>query len=209
MITVLVVDDHLFVREAFGLLLKSTGLTKKIYSAATTSEAKEITKVNHIDIAFIDARLNESSGIILAATLMKQDPKLKVVGITSFDEDETITEMLQAGVNGILLKRNTDFREITHCLHQLMAGNNYFNQDITSRLARNDFNSRNSRLQFTKRELEVLALLTKGQSTKQIASTLELKENTIEDYRKEMIRKAGVKNTTELIALALRNGILG
>jgi DNA-binding NarL/FixJ family response regulator len=128
--------------------------------------------------------------------------------MTSFDEDDTVIEMLRAGLHGILLKRNTTGPEIEQCLSDVLAGKNYYTPEIKFRLAQNGYDLLKPGVRFSKRESEILNLICQGQSTKQIAERLQLKDTTVEDYRKEMLKKANAQNTAELVAFALRNGLL-
>lgn len=151
----------------------------------------------------------KTSGIELATQLLVEYPALKIVGMTSFDEDDTVVEMLQAGVHGVLLKRSTaPGQEINHCLHEVLAGKNYFAAEVKEKLTQNGYNLSKQDLRFTKRERELLTLMCEGQSTKQIAETLSLQSSTIEGYRKALLKKTATKNTAELVALVLRNGLL-
>jgi len=205
---VLVVDDHKMVCEAIAALVEKSGLAGKVFSSVTTQYALEIIKNNHIHIAIIDARMPGVSGIELASILVKKYPLIKVIGMTSYDEDDTVVEMLQVGVHGILLKRNTGSEEIRYCLQEVIAGKNYFTPEVQTKLSQNEYDLRKVGPRFTRRETEIIKLITRGLSTKQIAATLQLKDSTIEEYRKMMLSKTGTKNTAELITFTLRNGLL-
>jgi len=205
---VLVVDDHKMVCEAISALVEKSGLANKVFSSVTAQHALEIIKKKRIHAALIDARMPGISGIALASIILKEHAPIKVIGMTSFDEDDTVAEMLQIGMNGILLKRNTDGKEIRLCLQEVLSGRNYFTPDIQTKLSRNGYDLRKIAVRFTKRETEIIKLLTQGLSSKQVAETLQLKDNTVDEYRKLMLSKTGAKNTAELITFTLRNGLL-
>jgi DNA-binding NarL/FixJ family response regulator len=205
----LVVDDHRLVCEGIAKLIGGLGYkNNKVFTAISSRQALEVIGGNHIDVALIDARIPDLSGIALAELIHKEHRHIKVIGMTSFDEEDTVADMLRAGVKGILLKRNTDTNEVHHCIEQVLSGGKYFTPEIQSKLSDNGYDLLKGRIRFTRRESEVLTLICKGQSTKQIAASLQLKSSTIEDYRKEMLSKTESKNTAELITFAIRNGHL-
>lgn len=206
--SVLVVDDHVLVCEAIAALVEKSDTIHKVFTAFSATQATAIVQANRIQVALIDARMPKTSGIELATQLLTEYPALKIVGMTSFDEDDTVAEMLHAGVHGVLLKRSTNGQEINQCLHEVLAGKNYFAAEVKEKLTQNWYNLSKQALRFTRRERELLTLMCGGQSTKQIAETLSLQPSTIEDYRKALLKKTATKNTAELVALVLRNGLL-
>ncbi len=207
-LNILVVDDHKMVCEAMAALIEKSGITNIVRTAINAHQALEIIKTKCVHVALIDARMPGISGIALSAIILKEHTHVKIIGMTSFDEDDTVVEMLQIGVHGILLKRNTSGAEINRCLQEVYAGRKFFSCEILAKLSQNEYNLRKAHFRFTRRESEILKLIAEGQSTKQVAAILQLKDSTVEDYRKEMLCKTGAKNTAELIAITLRNGLL-
>jgi DNA-binding NarL/FixJ family response regulator len=205
----LVVDDHQLVCEAVAALIEMRGLAKKVYTAFSGEQALDALKTNHIQVALVDARMNGMSGIDLAKTILRKYPQVRVVGMTIYNEDDTILEMLHTGLHGILLKGSADGPEISFCLQEVLGGNSYYSAAIQARLNRNEFDIfKQPKTQFTKRETEILVLLCAGKSSKQIAEVLNLKPATVEGYRKEMLHKTETKSTAELVAFVHRNGVV-
>jgi len=205
---ILVVDDHISVSEGLAALIQQHEPAAKLFIANGAAEALETIKSHRMDAALVDARIPGMSGIELMLLLKKEYPNIKLIGMTSFDEDDTVVELLRTGVPGILLKRSMRGTEIKHCLQEVLAGRSYYTPEVQARLLKNGYNLVKPAAKFSKRELDVLHLIVKGLSTKQVAETLQLSETTVESYRKEMLKKTGCKNTAELIAFALRNGLL-
>ncbi|MBX2964719.1 MAG: response regulator transcription factor [Cyclobacteriaceae bacterium] len=207
--SILVVDDHRMVCEAIAALVETTGLYKKAIPAYTGEEALDILNREHIAIALVDARMPGLSGIDLAKLMEKDFPQVKVIGMTSFDDNETLVEMLQLNLDGVLLKRSTSGREIRTCLDEVSRGRKYVTGEIQQRIQKSQFGpARQPRTHFAKREIQVIRLLCKGRSSKQIAEILGLKISTIEDYRKAMLKNTNTSSTAGLVAFALRNGLL-
>ena len=144
-----------------------------------------------------------TDGIQLILRLRKEYPRLYLIGMTGYNEVSTLADLKHAGVHGILLKHHTGIQEINQCLQTIMAGKYYSNS--TANLTNADFRST---LNLTPRDFDILRLLCEGLATKEIAAHLGLQQSSIEDHRKRLLHKTGTKNSTELIAYVLRNGLL-
>ncbi|MBX2958149.1 MAG: response regulator transcription factor, partial [Cyclobacteriaceae bacterium] len=170
--TVLVVDDHRMVCDALVALVEKTGVCKKAYSAYSGEDALDILHRERISIALVDARMPGLSGIALAKIMEHDFPLIKIIGMTSYDDTETLHEILQLNPAGILLKRSTNSSEISACLKAVRDGKNYFTEAIQQRIQKVQLAPARLRTHFTNREIEVLKLLSEGQSSKLIAEHL-------------------------------------
>lgn len=204
---VLVVDDHRLICDSIAALIEKCDLAYKVYTAYSAEDAISSIRSYSIQMALVDARMPDMSGVDLMRFLQKNYPSLKFVAMTSFDETATLKELLTLKPNGILLKQSTGAIDIRDCIAQIMRGQTYYSADALSRLRNIDPLSFPT-LSFGKREKEILSLLSKGKVTKEIAERLTLSPTTVEDYRKELLRKTETKNTPELIAYLHRNGLL-
>ncbi|MFN5171163.1 MAG: response regulator [Cyclobacteriaceae bacterium] len=204
---VLVVDDHRMVCELMAATLENWAPVKRVFCALSPKDALLLARQHRLDVALIDARMPGTSGIEFMKQLKAKYPHVKCVGMTSFEEDETLAEMLQTGVHGLLLKRGTSRQEIRHCVQEVMEGRSYFSSQVSQKIT-----ASTSLLQppphLTKREFQILQLICQGHSTKQIADLVQLKEMTVDDYRKKMLLKTHTKNAAELVAFAHRNGLV-
>lgn len=204
---VLVVDDHKLICDSIAALIEKSGLVGKAFTSYSAASAIQIVKTNSIQMALIDARMPEMSGVDLMRFLQKSFPSLKYVAMTSFDETATLKELLGLKPNGILLKQSTGAEDIRTCVQKIIQGETYYSEDALIRL-RNIDPLRFSSVSFGKREKEIIALISKGKVTKEIAEELKLSAATVEDYRKELLRKTETKNTPQLMAYLHRNGLL-
>lgn len=206
-VNVLVVDDHKMICDSIAALLEKSDFVNKTYVAYSGEVALSAIKSSQIHITLVDARMPGMSGIDLMRYMQKNYPSLKIVAMTSFDETATLKELLSLNPRGILLKRSTDATEIKQCVQHLVEERNYYSTETLVRLR--EIDPINFRItSFNAREKEIIQLLCIGKSTKEIAIKLKLSVTTIEDYRKELLRKAGTKNTAELIAYTHRNGLI-
>lgn len=202
-VNALVVDDAKLFAESFAHLLTGSTHIKKAWEAISAEQGISIIRKHSIQVAFIDARMPVTDGIQLILRLRKEYPKLHLIGMTGYNEASTLADLKHAGVHGILLKHHTGIEEINQCLQTVLSGRYYTNSTAT--LSNVDFRST---LNLTPRDFDILRLLCEGLATKEIAAHLGLQQSSIEDHRKRLLHKTGTKNSTELIAYVLRNGLL-
>ena len=206
---VVVADDSKMFCESLAALLEKLPGIHHVYKAYDGKETLDLFSKYHIDVALLDVRMPVMDGLEAAEVILKDYPSTKIIGMTSFDEETTLLDLLHVGVHGILLKRSANMAEVSLAIAEVMAGRNYFNAEIRELIDRNiNRLSGSSRSKFTPRELEVLYLTCEGIAAKGIAVKLDIGTATVEDYRKEMLRKTNTKNVAELVAFAHRNGLV-
>lgn len=205
---ILVVDDFVSVCDGLAAMIEKSEHIKTVFAAYNATKALELLKREKIHAALIDARMPGVSGIELMRILQKEYSSIKLIGMTSFDDDDTVVEVLRMGVPGFLLKRSADSIEVNHCLEQVLGGKTYYTHEVQKKLLNNSFDLLKSPVRFSDREWEVLKLICKGYATKKIADSINLSANTVEDYRKSLLRKTSTKNTAELVDYAHRNGLV-
>jgi len=126
-----------------------------------------------------------------------------------FDNEAIILDLFRAGVHGILLKGAETIDGLNTALMEVMNGTRYYSNEIQLLLAINSHQfSLPSRLNFTPRELEVLRLTSGGKSSKEISLAMDISIGSVENYRKELLRKTKTKNAAELISFSMLNGVL-
>jgi len=209
LISVLVADDHLFMRESLRAMLEKTNLVRNLHEAENGEQAIRALSNNDVDIALLDIRMPVKDGFEVIEFIHKQNLPTKVIALTAFDEEAMIFNLMRAKVSGILFKKSTHQQEILSAITAVMDDKNYYNEKVNIVIHANpDGINHPPRIKLTAREFEVIVLLCHGLSTKDIAEKLYLSEHTIEGYRKDIIRKTNTRNTNELIHYALSNGIV-
>ncbi|MBX2915192.1 MAG: response regulator transcription factor [Cyclobacteriaceae bacterium] len=203
-IRVLVVDDCAMVAEGLSALVKTLGPDIKTYHALTAQDALRIVGSTSITVAFIDARMPGTSGIELIKTLRKDYYSLKIVGITSYAQPQTVAEILQSGVDGVLLKSSATSEALRSCLTSILAGQRFISAEVQSLLEEAPLAS----IHFTPRQQQIIKLMSEGLSSKEIAARLILSPGSIEDYRKTLLRKTKCNSAGELVAFISKNGLL-
>jgi DNA-binding NarL/FixJ family response regulator len=208
-INMVVADDHKIFCQSFKMLLKSIPFVEHVYVTHNGAEALAVIRERHIDLALLDVRMPVMDGLKAADFILRNHPSVKVISMTHFDADATVLDMLRVGPHGILLKQSTDYTTLEMAIKEVLIGSNYYPEEVRALLS-NNIQSLNepSRTQFTPREHEVLRLTCRGETAKEIANTLVITSGSVENYRKELLRKSKTRNVAELVAFAMRNGIV-
>jgi DNA-binding NarL/FixJ family response regulator len=206
-VNILVVDDHIFFCNEIAEALAAPQLA--VFRAFSEPEAIEIGKQHTVHAAVVDARLPPGSGIRLIKQLRSQHGQIKVLGITSFGEEPTLLDFAYAGVQGILLKKDFSKPLLKECMQLILSGGTYFAADVKAILDKHSFDQHTGwRTEFSPKELSILNYLSNGFSSKEIADYVQLETTSVETYRKRMMKQTNTKTSPELVAYALKNGLL-
>jgi DNA-binding NarL/FixJ family response regulator len=201
-IRILVVDDHPGFRTGLVAMVESTGEMKVVAEASDCTQAIEAFKQHRPEITLMDLRLPDMSGVEGVMALRAQDPECQVIVITTYDADEDIYRALQAGAKSYLLKEMTA-EELRSAIRAVARGETPLPAHVAQRLA-----SRLSRPELTRRELDMIRLITRGFSNKEIASEFGITEDTVKGHLKHLFVKLGVKDRTQAAIMALQQGII-
>jgi two-component system NarL family response regulator len=201
-IRVLIVDDHFVVRIGLLTSLKMDPELSVVAEASTSGQAIELYRHHKPDVVLMDLRLPDMSGVEATAKLRKEFPDAKIIIISSFDADEDIYRAFQAGARAYLLK-DVLGEELFRAVKSVHAGERYIPAAIARSLAGHTPGS-----DLTQRELEVLQLLIKGLSNKEIGEILGFTENTAKFHIKNILSKLQVSDRTEAATAAFQRGIL-
>jgi DNA-binding NarL/FixJ family response regulator len=152
----------------------------------------------------------EMDGIEATKLIREKNPNIKVIALTMLDEGASIRKMMDAGVSGYVLK-TVSRSELVTAIHKVAAGEKYFPREVSLRLE-NGFTSRTSASSpvslLSKREKEILKLIARGLTDKEIAEEVHLSPLTVISHRKNMLSKLGLKNKVELTRFAMDNGLV-
>ncbi|MFN7489886.1 MAG: response regulator [Chryseotalea sp.] len=183
-------DDHRIVVEGIRNLLEPQHEVVSIFSEA--NQLLRFLHSNEIDLLITDYQMPDTNGIEVCKKAKAIQPLLKVLLLSMHDETPIVQQAIQAGVNGFLIK-SVSRQELALALEKIGKGLNYYSAEISSKLIQED-----TPIKLSEREFQVLQLILKEKSNKQIADTLFLSERTVETYRKNLYKKA---NTTTLVGL--------
>ena len=150
----------------------------------------------------MDLRMPEMDGAQTTAAIRARFPEARILVLTTFDTDEDIFRALQAGARGYLLK-NTDSEPLLKTIRAVHAGTYRLPAEVAARLAQ-----RQAAPELSPREHEVLQLIVKGRSNKEIGVALDVAENTVKNHVKVILDKLGVQDRTQAATTAIQRGIV-
>lgn len=201
-IRLLLVDDHAIVRMGLRTLLSRSPGIAVVAEAADADGALEAWRTHHPDVTLMDVRLPGKSGIEALKAIRREFPGAAVLMLTTYDQEEEIFRAHRAGAAGYLLKDATP-EELIQAIRTVAGGTPWFPPAIAGKLA-----ERASQPELSPRELEVLALLSKGLSNREIGRVLSISEHTIKIHVRHLLDKIGACDRTEAVAEALRRGLV-
>jgi len=211
-IKICIADDHQIVIDGIKGYLKNEKDIQLIGEALNAKEALKILKDNHVDILITDITMPDISGVELTRTVKKEKPDVKILALTMHNDIATISEIIQAGASGYLLK-NTEKKELLEAIHKIFNNEPYYNSEIANALIKNYVNTKEKSAQaeliaLTTREKEILLLIGKEYSNKKIAELLFISERTVESHRKNIFEKTNTKTIIGLIKYAYEHKLI-
>jgi len=208
---ILIADDHSVVRSGLRALLLGDPGIDVVGEAANGDEALRLAGELRPDLVLMDISMPPDNGIQAARRLKAAHPSLAVLFLTMPEDESLLHEALQVGAAGYVIKR-ADEGEILQAIHAAMRGEIYVHPAMTRALLHQAVTSEHRRGEpaekLSPRELEVLRLLAKGNTNRQIAGLLELSMRTVENHRANLMGKLGLTSRVELVNYAEENKLL-
>jgi DNA-binding NarL/FixJ family response regulator len=212
-IRVLIVDDDDLMRAGLRGVLASDLAIQVVGEAGDGSEAAYRTRLLRPDVVLMDVRMPDLDGISATRDVLAGFPEVKVVILTTFEQDDYIFGALNAGASGFLLKR-TSPEELIGAIRTIAAGHSLLSPSVTSRVIERMAGqpapgaARDPRLaELTPRETEVLELVARGLSNGEIAATLVIEESTVKTHLKRILAKLGVRDRVQAVIFAYESGL--
>jgi len=201
-IRILIADDHPVVLAGLTSMLNSQPDMEVVGAASSGGEALDILRTERTDILLLDLRMAGMGGIDTLNALKRAKIEARVIILTSYETDEDIYRAVQAGAQGYLLKDapQSDMIEAIRAVHN---GKRYFPRHIAARLA-----ERMTRTNLTARELEVLRMLARGLTNREIGYALNISGNTVRNHVNSINEKLEVSDRTEAATIAIHRGII-
>jgi DNA-binding NarL/FixJ family response regulator len=203
---VLIAEDHTLVSEGLEVMLSMSEEIELVAVVPTGDEAVDTVKREQVDVVLMDVNLGASMNGIEATRLVKEaSPDTKVLVLTMFTDPSTVAEAVKAGADGYLSKgasRDT----VVKAIHDLAEGRSVLDPNVTEGIFGRI--SGRSPQALSDRELTVLQELSHGKSTREVAESIHVSEETVKTYLKQIFRKLGVHDRTEAVAEAFRRGLV-
>lgn len=214
---ILYVEDHDLVRESVKMMLMAhNNFDAEIDEAQNGVQALEMITKKKYDILLLDIGLPKKGGISVVKTLRKSNDDIKIIALTMYREESIIKQMIDAGIQGFVIK-SAGIEELIKAVNTVYLGQKYYCNEV-AQLVINDVVGKKTKSmansntmldeELTKREREVLELLVKGKTTKEIAENLKLSDRTISNHRGRMLSKFKVNNTASLVSYAVENELV-
>lgn len=203
---VLLVDDHAILLDGIKSLLSQEGSLNVIGQAQSAEQALEFLKNNKIDLLITDFNLPGMDGLNLVRLVKKLSPDTKIILLSMHDETHLVKEILKEGVEGYVLK-NDSHKELKMAIQYVKEGKVYLSNNI-NRIIINSMKFPELDRLLTDREREILKLIAKEFSNKEIAEQLIISERTVETHRKNIFRKTKTNSLVGLIKFAYANNLI-
>jgi DNA-binding NarL/FixJ family response regulator len=211
-INVVMADDHELFRDGFRLTLSRTSDIKLVAEACDGKELLEMVQLHQPHVVITDIKMPRMDGIEAARKISALWPDIGIIGLSMFDEEELIIEMLEAGAKGYLVK-NADKAEVIDAIKTVYQQEPYYCKQTSNRLAqmiaKSKYNpySRKKLVTFTDKELEIIHLICEENTNKEIAEKLYLSIRTVEGHRLRILEKMNVKNSIGLVVYAIQHDL--
>lgn len=209
-IRVILADDHTLVRAGIRRIIESQPGCVVVGEAADGNQAVDTIRQVEADVLVLDLKMEGREGIEVLRVAKAERPNLKVIVLTMHAGREYVSRAMEEGANGYLLK-DSAVQDLASAIDAVMSGRPYFSPAIQQQMAKilkGDAQPAHDLRSLTEREREVLILLARGLSTKEIAATLDIGARTVETHRANVMRKLGVRSVAVLTQVAIREGIL-
>jgi len=212
-IRIVIADDHEIFRDGLALMLSKQDDIVLVGQAADGHELIKLVTETKPDLILTDIKMPGMDGIAASKFLLKQNPRLKIIAFSMFEEENLIVEMLEAGAKGYLLK-NADKKEILEGIRTVYAGNIFYCKHTSARLAslivRSKFEThkKDPTALFTDREREIIRLICLQCTAQEMGEKLFLSKRTVEGYRTRILEKMDVKNTAGVVVFALKHSMI-
>lgn len=204
---VLLVDDHTLFRAGVRMLLSGEPGIEVIGEAASGEQALELLKEQLADVVLLDIALPGMNGVVTAQRLRERHPKTQVIVLSMYKEEEYVAGALKAGASGYLLKDATR-DELRLAIDAVRRRQTYISPAVSHMLVGPFVQSAGDADPLTPRQKQVLMLLARGLSAKQVAAQLHLSTKTVETHRAMLMERLGLRNLPALVLYAVRNGLI-
>lgn len=210
-VKLLIVDDHQMVRDGIRVMLESQNKTYSfvITEAENGEDAiKNVLKYDY-DIILIDYQLPKMSGMETVERILLYKPTTKILALSNYDELTYINNMLKAGVSGYILK-NVEPVELIAAIKTILNNKVFYSNEVAIKLIESKKKTSSSidKYSLTKRELEILKLITQEKTNDEISSLLFIAKRTVDSHRQNLLNKLGVKNTVGLTKIAIESKLI-
>ena len=216
MVKIMIADDQQLIRESLKIILDSDPDFEVVKVVGSGQEVLDSLKTESVDIILMDVRMPNMSGVDCTRIVKKEYPNIKVIILTTFDDDEYIYDALKYGASGYLLK-GCSLEELSTAIHNVLSGGACFNPNVAGKVAQFfsqmanshaevSFDGEEKEYDFSDTEQKIIAQIGHGYSNKEIAQKLGFSEGTIRNYLSVILDKLDLRDRTQLAIWYLSRG---
>jgi two-component system response regulator NreC len=212
-ITLAIAEDHELYREGLISRLKGENHIEVVGQFENGLELLKYLENNRVDIVLMDIKMPLMNGIIATQQILHKKMETKVIALTMYDNDNSLIDMLTAGASGYLLK-NENFSEIISVINDVYDGKKAYSKKVHTKIleliSKDKYHphSKGGNIDISPLELEIIKLICKSFSAKEIAEILKMSFRTIEGYKSRILTKFDVKSTTGIVVHAIKNKLV-
>ena len=209
MIRILIADDHAIVRSGLKQILEENPEMKIVAEHNNGSDVLNWLRTNKCDVVMLDIAMPGKSGIDVLKQLHEEKPKLPVLVISIYPEDQYAVRLIRAGASGYLTKESAP-EVVVEAVRQVASGKKYISASVAEMLA-NEFGGQTEKLPhqtLSDREYQIFLLLSSAKTPTEIAAALALSIKTISTYRSRILEKMHLRNNAELMRYAVDNHLI-
>lgn len=215
MIKIIIADDLSMLRQGIQVILEQDSEIEVCALASNGKEAFELCEVHKPDVVLMDMRMPDFDGAYGTRMIKEKYPDIRVLVLTTFDDDETVAEAMEGGADGYILKE-MDNEKIIQSVKAVSSGINVFGPNVYSGIQKkitepakqNAQTNTDAVSDLSPRELEIMILIAEGLDNKNIAAKLFLAEGTVRNNISRMLDKLNLKDRTQLAVYAVKNNII-
>jgi len=204
-----IADDHQIIIDGIISVMQNHPAFQVIITANSGKEMLALLQTSSIDVLLTDVMMPEMNGQLLASTVKKLYPEIKIIALSMSGDAATVGAMInEANISGYLLKQ-TNIKELTIAIEKVYNGGIYFHEDVLKEMEQQETVKKQSdEARLTTREKQIINLLENDLSNKDIAGQLFISVRTVETHRKNILAKTGCNNLLSLVTWAYEHGIV-
>lgn len=214
-IKILIADDHAILLDGLKAVIHTDEQLEIVGDAEDGETVVDLVNTLKPDVVILDINMPKLNGIEAARKIRKENREVKILILTMYDNEGFITDAISAGVNGFIFKM-CDMEEFLRAVHTVAEGNDYFHEKVSKvvfsnyvkNAKKNNYNEESGKISLTKREREILKFIISGYTSHEIAEKLYISYFTVGEHRKNIMKKLEVKNTAELVSVAVKENLI-
>ncbi|RZJ53022.1 MAG: response regulator transcription factor [Flavobacterium sp.] len=202
-----IVDDHPIVISGISGLLYDLEIIEIVGKFESGVALLKYIETNEADLILMDIFLPVTNGVDLCKIIKQKFPKIIIIGMSSQSERSLVMQFIQNGGNGYILK-SASFEEFKNCIYKAIEGEIVFSDEVKTIISEPQSEDLDKIPSLSRRERDIVLLLSKGKSTQEIADELFLSFLTVQTHRRNILQKYKTKNVAELMSFLLKNNLL-